>query len=221
MIEKKFVAEKKQEFKIKEYIKQRFDFISDVKIERVPVGEKVIIKTSRPELVIGRRGETLMNLTEKLKKEFQLENPHIEVLPVPNAYLDAACVADKIKRELERFGPLSFKIVAYRNLRRIKEAGALGGEIVLSGKLPSERARTWRFRFGYIKKTGNYAKLLVDKAKTVAQTKPGTIGIKVAIMPPTVKLPDKIEIPEKQEQAQEPAQEQTQQQINEQKNQTK
>ena len=47
----------------------------------------------------------------------------------------------------------------------MKAAGALGAEIVLSGRLPSERAKTWRFKFGYLRKTGdasndvNYAEI--------------------------------------------------------------
>ena len=65
----------------------------------------------------------------------------------------------------------------------------------MSGKLPGARARPWRFAQGYLKKTGDSAKV-VDRAKAVAQTKPGTVGIKVSILSPNVVLTDKIVINE-------------------------
>jgi len=194
MIEKKFIKEKKQEFNIKEFIRKQFNYISEVSIERIPIGEKLIIKTSMPQIVIGRRGATLNKLTEKLKTKFGLQNPQVEVVPIQNPYLDPVVVADRIKNSLERYGQLGFKIAAYRSLRSIKEAGAYGAEIVLSGKLPSERSRTWRFKFGHLKKTGDYIKQVVSTYKTVASTKPGVVGIKVSIIPPTAKLPDDIKI---------------------------
>lgn len=194
MIEKKFIKEKKQEFGIKDFIRKQFRYISEVSIERIPIGEKLVIKTSMPEIVIGRKGETLNKLTEKLKNKFGLQNPQIEVIPIQNPYLDATVVADRIKRSLERYGQLSFKITAYRSLKSIKDAGAYGAEITLSGKLPSERSRSWRFKFGHLKKTGQYSKEIVDTHKTVANTKPGVVGIKVSIIPPTAKLPDDVKI---------------------------
>ena len=102
-------------------------------------------------------------------------------------------MADEIALGLERFGPLKFKVIAYRTLQNIIKAGALGVEIRLSGKLPSSRAKTWRFAQGYLKKTGDSAKV-VDKAQSRAETKPGTVGIKVSILPPDAVLKDKIVI---------------------------
>ena len=72
-------------------------------------------------------------------------------------------------------------------------AGALGAEIVLSGKLPSSRAKTWRFAQGYLKKTGDSAKV-VDRSQSRAETKPGTVGVKVSILSPYAILEDKIVI---------------------------
>lgn len=193
MIEKKFVNLKKNEFAVKEFVMSELGKgkISEIGVERTPLGEKIIVKTSKPGLIIGQRGEKIAHLTETLKKQFNMENPHIEILEVQNPTLDAQCVADEIALSLERFGPTSFKIIAYKMLQRIKDAGAFGAEIRLSGKLPSERARSWRFAFGYLKKTGEQVRL-IEMAKTVAQTIPGTIGVKVEITPPNMAIQDKI-----------------------------
>lgn len=201
MEEKKFVQLKKEEFKIKEYVKNMVGKgkVSTVSIEYTPVGEKIIVATSKPGFVIGRKGEKIMEITETLKKKFKLENPHVEIKEITKPEFDAQTVADEIAISLERFGSLKFKIVAYKMLQRIMSAGALGAEIRLSGKLPSERAKSWRFANGYLKKTGDTAKI-VDRAQAVAQTLPGTIGVKVSILSPEKKIHDRIIIDEEMKQ---------------------
>ena len=195
MEEKKFVQFKKDEYAVKEYVKNSLGKgrISSVKIDYTPVGEKIIVATNKPGLVIGRRGERINDLTSFLKKRFKLENPHVEIKEIIKAEFDAQLIADEIALALERLGSLKFKIIAYKALQRIMDAGALGVEIRLSGKLPSERAKTWRFASGYLKKTGDTAKI-VDKAQSSGKTMAGIVGVKVAILPPDRKIHDQIKI---------------------------
>ena len=198
MEEKKFINFKKEELGVREYIKNELGKgrISGVEIEYTPVGEKIIVATSRPGLVIGRRGEKIDELTRVLKKRFKLDNPHIEVKEITDPKLDAQLVADEIAVSLERQGSLKFKVVAYRMLQDIMKSGALGVEIVLAGRLPSERAKTWRFAQGYLKKTGHPAKV-VDRAMAQAINVAGVSGIKVSILPPNAHIHDKIIVDEK------------------------
>ena len=76
-------------------------------------------------------------------------------------------------------------------LQEIMKAGALGTELVLSGKLPSDRAKTWRFAQGLLKKTGDPSKV-VDRAQSQATTILGVVGIKVSILHPDAHIHDKI-----------------------------
>jgi small subunit ribosomal protein S3 len=193
MEERATVKFKKDEFAIKEYIKVLLGKgkISRVKIEYTPIGEKVIISTNKPGIVIGKRGEKIEELTDILKTKFKLENPRIEIDEILKPEFDAQVVADEIALSLERLGPLKFKVIAYKNLQRVMNAGALGAEIVLGGKLPSARAKSWRFSQGYLRKVGDSAKV-VDRAKAVAQTKPGTVGVKVSILSPDAILSDRL-----------------------------
>ncbi len=193
MEEKKFVKFKKEELGVKEYIKRELGKgrISNVSIEYTPVGEKIIVSTSKPGLVIGRRGERIEELTRSLKKRFHLDNPHIEIREITEPLLDAQLVADEIALLLERRGSLKFKVIAYRMLQDIMRTGALGTEIVLSGKLPSERARRWRFAQGYLKKTGDPAKV-VDRAQAQAVTIQGVVGIQISILAPDAHIHDRI-----------------------------
>ena len=73
------------------------------------------------------------------------------------------------------------------------EAGALGAEIVISGKLTSERARYEKYRAGRIYKTGEQATIMVERAVAHALLKPGVYGIEVRIVKPMRPM-DHIEI---------------------------
>jgi small subunit ribosomal protein S3 len=198
MEEKATVKFKKDEFAVKEKIKSDIGKgkVSRVKIQYTPVGEKIVISTNRPGLIIGRGGEKIEELTKMLKTEFKLENPHIEIEEIKQPEFDAQLIADEIALGMERFGPMKFKVLAYKYLQRIMKAGAMGAEIRLSGKLPSSRAKSWRFAQGYLKKTGDTASV-VDRAQAKSQTKPGTVGVKVSILSPDAVLKDRIKVDEK------------------------
>lgn len=198
MEEKNTVKFKKEEFSMRETIKAKIGKgkVSKVKIEYTPVGEKIVVSTNKPGLIIGRKGENIDELTRMLKENFHLENPHIEIEEIIQPEFDAQLIADEIALGLERFGPMRFKVISYRTLQKIMKAGAMGAEIRVSGKLPSSRAKSWRFAQGYLKKTGDTASV-VDRAKAIAQTKPGTVGVKVSILSPNAKLKDRIVIDDK------------------------
>ena len=198
MEERKFIKLKKEEYGIKEYIKRDLGKgkISKLDIEYTPVGEKIIVYTTKPGLVIGRRGEKIEELTQVLKKRFKLENPHVEIREIEHPLFDAQNVADDIALALERMGNLKFKVIAYKKLQEIMKAGALGCELRLSGKLPSDRAKSWRFAEGYLKKAGESSKE-INRAQAVALTKLGISGIKVAIMPPDARIYDRIDVDDK------------------------
>jgi small subunit ribosomal protein S3 len=78
-------------------------------------------------------------------------------------------------------------------MREVMNAGALGIEIVVAGKVPSSRAKSWRFYQGYLKKCGDIS-LSVRKSDKQARLKTGVVGVKVSIMPPDIKLPDDIKL---------------------------
>ncbi|MBW2979994.1 30S ribosomal protein S3 [Candidatus Woesearchaeota archaeon] len=196
MIERKFVAQKIKEFQIEEFVNKNLGNVghSHTKMLKTPLGEKIVIYASRPGLVIGRKGQNIRQLTKTLKKKFELENPQIEINEVENINLDAQVMAEKIVDSLERFGTQRFKGIGHKVMAEVMGAGALGIEILIRGKVPSSRAKSWRFYSGYLKKCGDIALVGVEKAYASAQLKTGIIGIKVSIMPPNIKLPDDVHL---------------------------
>ena len=196
MIEREFIKNKLHEFTIKGRIHELIGSragIGGITFEKTPLGEKVIIDAVKPGLVIGRGGETIKNLTSELKSKFNLENPQVEVREILNPNLNAQVIARNIVFELENFGPKRFKPLSYRSLTKIMRAGALGCELKLSGRIPSQRAKNWRFFNGYMKKCGDVAQNYVDSVVMVANTRAGAIGVKVKIMLPGTPLPDRVE----------------------------
>ena len=91
---------------------------------------------------------------------------------------------------------IHFRRAAYWALRRIMEAGALGAEVIISGKLTTERARYEKYREGYLPKTGDPVMKQLKTAVAYTQLKPGIFGVKVNILPPEARFPDKPSIKE-------------------------
>ncbi|MFH1439891.1 MAG: 30S ribosomal protein S3 [Candidatus Woesearchaeota archaeon] len=192
MIVRKVIDQKIKEFEIQEYIQDNLKRVglSHIKLQMTPLGEKIIIFASRPGLIVGRKGQSIRKLTLALKKKFNLENPQIEINEIEKINLDANIVAERIVNSLEKFGPMRFKAIGHKSMADVMNAGALGVEILISGKIPSTRAKRWRFYQGYLKKSGNVAVIGVRTSYKVAQLKSGSIGIQVRIMPPDTFLPD-------------------------------
>ncbi|MAH33377.1 30S ribosomal protein S3 [archaeon] len=201
MIERKFVSQKIKEHKIQEYISENLKNVghSHTRMLKTPLGEKIVIYASRPGLIVGRKGQNIKDLTKTLKSRFELENPQIEISEVEGINLDASIVAERITGSLERFGGEKFKAVGHKTMEAVMNSGALGVEIIVSGKIPSSRAKSWRFYSGYLKKCGDISIVGVSKAHAQAKLKTGVVGIKVSIMPPGTKLPDKVELNEEKE----------------------
>lgn len=203
MIERKFIAQNFKEFQVKQFVKEQLSRVglSSVKLQRTSVGERIVVEASRPGLVVGRGGSTIQKLTRQLKEEFNLENPQIEIEEIKDFNLDATVVAEGIVNQLERFGTQRFKGIGHKSVEAIMRSGALGVEILISGRIPSSRSKKWRFADGYMKKCGDLAITGVDTAKDFAALKIGVVGIQVRIMPASTKLPDQISFDKREREA--------------------
>ncbi len=196
MDQRNILAKKIKEFEIQEFVGVTLKGVglSKTKLVPTPLGEKIIIDASRPGLIVGRKGQSIKNLTSLLKKKFRLDNPQIEINEITDVNLDPEIVAERIANSLERFGLSRFKGVGHKTMSDVMAAGALGIEIIISGKVPSSRAKRWRFYQGYLKKCGQISIDGVRKAYKIAQLKTGSIGITVKIMPSDIELPDNISL---------------------------
>jgi small subunit ribosomal protein S3 len=199
MIERDIIKKSLKEFHIKEYMADVVgkSGYSHTEIQRTPLGEKVIVYSSKPGLVVGSKGKGIKELTEVLKNKFGLENPQVEVSEVDRPFLNPKSVSKEIVSSFERFGPRRFKFTGYKMLESIMSAGAQGAEIVITGRgIPSTRSKCWRFSAGHLKKSGDISENFVSRGYSIAHLKSGAVGVKVSILTPDVKLPDTINLKE-------------------------
>ena len=199
--ERKFVAENIRRVLLKEYLMKEVSRagFGGLDVQRTPMGTRVILTTERPGLVIGRRGQTIKNLTAVIEDRFGFENPQIEVQEVENASLNAQIMAEKLAFSLER--GWHFRRAGHSTVRRIMDAGARGCHIIVAGKLTGQRHRTEKFKEGYIKFCGEPKANFIDHGYAVAKLKMGVIGVTVEIMAKDAKLPADITVLNKTEAA--------------------
>lgn len=196
MIERKVVNEKLEEFLVQDFVVETLSRVghSKTEVHKTPVGEKIIIHAARPGLIVGSKGSNIKKLTKVLKTKFKFDNPQIEIVEVKDADVNPTLIAENIAYQLERFGSQRFKGIAYSSMDKAIKGGAKGIEIVVSGKVPSSRARTWRFSLQYLKKSGDVALTGVLVSYVQAKLKTGVIGIQVRVMPGNIILPDSVEL---------------------------
>ena len=151
-----------------------------VSTPRGVLGTRVVIYALRPGLVIGRRGSKIKELAKKIEKNFQYENVNISVYEVEEPELNPKIMAWQIERQLVR--GIRYRRVGFWALNVIRNAGAAGVEIVISGKLRTVRSAYEKFVSGTILKSGELSERLVESAKRPVLTKHGIIGVKVSIM---------------------------------------
>lgn len=150
-----------------------------VDIASSPVGTRITLFVQRPGLVIGRRGMGIRDLTEKLEKKFGLPNPQISVVEEEVPELNPRIMCARISQTVIR--GTAFRRAALWAMNSIMNAGALGVEIVISGKLRSERAHFERYVSGVVPKSGETADRIVRRATTDVLMKMGLYGVRVSI----------------------------------------
>ena len=193
-IVKEMLKERVRRVQVHDYVQKKTSRagFGGLSIQRTPLGTHVRIAAERPGLVIGRKGSDIQRLTENLERKFGYENLQVEAGEVNNFALNPLIMAAKVANALER--GWNYRRAGNSMLQRIMDSGARGCQITIAGKLTGLRHRTEKFLSGHIKFCGETALELMDVGIAQAKLKPGTIGVKVAIMRPDAKLPDEITV---------------------------
>lgn len=153
---------------------------------------KVTLQAERVGMVIGRRGKIINGLQKRIRTDFNLENPKLQVEEIESPALNAQVMASKLASALQR--GWYFRRAGHSSVLNVMEAGAKGCLIIIAGKLTGSRHRTEKFVKGHIKFCGETALQHMDVGQATAVVKLGTIGCTVAIMKPGTKLPHEIDI---------------------------
>lgn len=193
-IEKKFVNDGYVKASMDEYFAQQLSRAGygGMELNRTPMGTQIIIYSEKPGMVIGKAGKVIRKLTRDVGIKYNLENPQIDAQEVKRPELNAQMMASRLASSIER--GWYFRKAGHNTIRAVMGAGALGCEVVISGKLTGARSRVEKFVDGYIKHSGKPVDEVVDEGFAVAVKKLGTLGCKVRIIQPDVVLPDSYRV---------------------------
>jgi small subunit ribosomal protein S3 len=161
-------------------------------VARTPLGTRVIIYATRPGIVIGRRGTNIRELARVLEEKFKLPNPQIAVSEIEVPELNPRVMAHQIADALQR--GIHFRRTGFWALNQITRAGAVGVEIIVRGKLTSQRHRYEKYHAGYLPRSGDPALKNTRVSVVSVQLKQGMIGISVRIVPPGAIFPDQVKL---------------------------
>ena len=176
---KKFSKPLEEDINIRKYLKSEFKdaWISNIEVERTAETVRVIIETARPGMVIGKGGEEVKRIRTKLN-EILGKNVYLDIKECKMPELDASLVAQSVVRQIER------RVLQRRAMKRVVEEaikmGAAGIRVQCAGRLGgAEIARKEWYLEGRVPL--HTIKANIDYAQETANTKSGTIGVKVWI----------------------------------------
>lgn len=155
-----------------------------VEVRVTPLRTELIIRATRTQDVLGEKGRRIRELTSVVQKRFEFEDGTVELYAekVADRGLCAQAQAESLKYKL--LGGQAVRRACYAVVRYVMENGAKGCEVIVSGKLRAQRAKSMKFNEGYMIKSGQASIDYVDKAVRHVMMRQGVLGIKVAIMRP-------------------------------------
>ena len=189
-VEKKFVQDGYVKASMNEYFAKQLNRAGygGMDINRTPMGTQITIYSEKPGMVIGKAGKVIRKLTRDVDRIYGLDNPQIDAQEVKRPELNAQMMASRLASTIE--GGWYFRKAGHNTMRAIMNSGALGCEIIISGKLTGARSRVEKMVNGYIKHAGKPVDDIVDEGFAVAVKKLGTLGCRVRIIQPDAVLPD-------------------------------
>lgn len=169
----------KEDLKIRDFLKKRFEkgIIEKINIERLGHKINITIRTSRPGLLIGRGGKETENISKEISNFIKEKEVRIDIEEVKNPLSSAQIAAEQIVGDIERRVP--FRRTVKRALKRILQRKEVKGlKIRLSGRLDgAEIGRTEVFKKGELPLQTLRAD--IDYGESRAECTYGTVGVKV------------------------------------------
>lgn len=180
--EKDFAKKLKEDFLIRKFLEEKLPRLAvcGIEIERAPEKIEVKILSPRPALILGKKGSLLEKLKEELKRKANIKEELIlEVKEIKTFWDNAQLVANWMADQLEKRVP--YRRVLKAALEKIlQEKNVLGARVQVSGRLDGvEIARKEWLGKGRLPRATIRSQ--IDFAKSEAQTKVGTVGVKVWI----------------------------------------
>jgi len=174
-----YVTNLHQDFKLRDIVRDQSlrAGVSLIEIERFPGKVKVVVHTSKPGILIGRKGDNVKRIRKSLESEVG-KKIDLEIKEIKYPDMDAFLVAQNIAEQLER--RISYQRAMKRAIQQAMRQGAQGIRVEVSGRLSgAEMARSVNMREGRVPRQTLRAD--IDFSESEALTTYGRIGVKVWI----------------------------------------
>lgn len=177
-----YVEQLREDVQIREYLEEhlRKAGLARIDIERLNDGTiTVIIRTTKPGLIIGKGGAGIEELKKKIKTKLKIKKElKVNIEEIRDVNMHAAVIAGSIAEQLEK--RVAFRRLMKQSLESVMQAGAKGIKVQIGGRLNgAEIARSEHLSSGKIPL--HTLRADIDYAKATAHTTYGTLGIKVWI----------------------------------------
>jgi len=207
---KKFVADGVFQAELNEFLSRSLaqDGYAGIEVRATPVKSEIRVHVTRLNKVVGKSGQRIRELTALVQKRFNYPEDTVELFAsrVKDRGICAAAQAESLKFKLHDSVPV--RMAANGVIRSVKRSGAKGCEVIISGKLRAARAKSQKFKDGFMIHTGNPRRQFIDEACRHVYLKQGVLGVRVKIMLPVDPtgatgprnpLPDLVEVKEPKE----------------------
>ena len=181
-IKNKFVIDARKKAEIADMLEEELKdaLIGTIYIQKSPIETRIFIETFGRSKIFDKKSAKMQKIIQRIKSEYGLENPIISEIEIKEPWLEPKIVAKKVARAIERGEKV--KAVLNKTVKSVMDAGAMGVEIIASGKLGAKgsRSKSIKVSLGFVPKAGDVARY-VGVYDYAALTKPGVIGISVRI----------------------------------------
>lgn len=181
-----------EDFNIRKYLKKKLGHagVSKIEVERSSKRVRLRIFTSRPGIIIGKKGAEIVQLKQDIEKMIS-QDAIIDIQEIRKPELDAQLVAENIALQIVR--RVAFRRAMKRGIASAMRFGAQGVKVICSGRLGgAEMARTELYREGRVPL--HTLRADIDYGFSEANTTYGIVGIKVFIFKGEILKKDAVEV---------------------------
>ena len=210
---KKFVADGVFQAELNEFLTRclGMDGYAGIEVRATSMSTEIRVKATKTREILEKSARKVRELKSLIEKRYNFNDVdnkvELAIKPLPyDKNLCAAAQAENLKYKL--LGGTPVRLAANNILAQVmKRGGAKGCEIIISGKIRGQRAKSQKYKQGYIISTGQPKLEFVDEAVRHVELRQGVLGVKVKILPDTERavgkyrkiMPDYVKIHEPKE----------------------
>ncbi|CDW74162.1 40s ribosomal protein s3 [Stylonychia lemnae] len=210
---KKFVADGVFQAELNEFLTRclGMDGYAGIEVRATSMSTEIRVKATKTREILEKSARKVRELKSLIEKRYNFNDVdnkvELAIKPLPyDKNLCASAQAENLKYKL--LGGTPVRLAANNILAQVmKRGGAKGCEIIISGKIRGQRAKSQKYKQGYIISTGQPKLEFVDEAVRHVELRQGVLGVKVKILPDSERavgkyrkiMPDHVKIHEPKE----------------------